>query len=171
VTAAVAKEGLAFVARAVKEERTIKRYEVWPVITSAPNGVPDFTFAGTDAPPDYRDLFNPIWRALGLGLRDEFDFETERSFCELKEYARSQPAIVERLRFSAEDESWFDFSLRRLIESLIDRYIHVFDRTDFDVDKFRDASYLTKQAFCSTSCPSASSCRSFFYHSRTILMT
>jgi hypothetical protein len=145
LTATVAKEGLAFVARAIAEERTIKRYEVWPAITSAPNGVPDFTFVGTDTPPDYRDLFNPIWRALGLGLRDEFDFETERSFHELKEYAGSQPAILRRLRFSDEDKSWFDFSLRRLIESLIDRYIHVFSQTDLDLSKFRDV-YLPYEA-------------------------
>jgi hypothetical protein len=115
--AAVVREGLAFVARAIAEKRNIKRYEVWPVIASAPNGVPDFSFVGTDAPPDYKDLFNPIWRALGRGLRDEFDFEAERSFGELKAYARSQPVILDRLRFSEEDESWFDFSLRRLIES------------------------------------------------------
>src|SRR5258708_12822154 len=95
LSSAVAKDGLAFIERLLTEKRPIKPYDNWPVISWS-EGMPIFTFVCDDPPIDYGDAFRSLWSLLLLlgrraDAKEQFDFEKQDAYQELKRYIRSEP--------------------------------------------------------------------------------
>jgi hypothetical protein len=149
LSSAVVKDGLAFIEHLLAEKRSIKPYDNWPVISWS-EGMPNFTFVCDEPPIDYADAFRSLWSLLfflgrGTEAKDQFDFEKQQTYQELKQYLRSEPHVASVVFPPDQPESVFSSGLRTFLEHAIDRYVHHTGHTSFDSDRFLEI-YLPLEA-------------------------
>ncbi len=149
LSSAVAKDGLAFIERLLTEKRPIKPYDNWPVISWS-EGMPNFTFVCDDPPIDYGDAFRSLWSLLLLlgrraDAKEQFDFEKQDAYQELKRYIRSEPPPAALVFPPDLHEGVFSAAIKIVLEEAIDRYIHLTGLTSFDADRFLEI-YLPLEA-------------------------
>jgi hypothetical protein len=139
LTAAVVSDALGFVEKSIASKRTIRPHAPWATVNWSEGGMPEFSFAGIEAPLDYKDAFNPLWglfMRFGRKNEEKFDFDAMSPFKDLKQYISSSPTIREGFLWSKEHTGMLSTSVKIFVEYLVDRYIHVIGKTCFDLDEF-----------------------------------
>jgi hypothetical protein len=131
------KDGLAYVKYRQEKGGYIGHYYNFPTLSWRENGLPSFSTAPIGSGPlDYKDAFG------GLGLLgrmpfatyEEFDKDNTASWKAVYEYFSKIEVLRERSFFHNKEMS--RVSVHLYIERLIDRYIHVYARLDFDENDF-----------------------------------
>src|SRR5258707_3937163 len=92
-------------------------------------------------PIDYGDAFRSLWSLLLLlgrraDAKEQFDFEKQDAYQELKRYIRSEPPAAALVFPPDLHEGVFSAAIKIVLEEAIDRYIHLTGLTSFDADRF-----------------------------------
>ena len=130
------QEGLAAVAEVASRGRHMAGYHQWPSLTYRENGLPQLTVSSFQTPTDYK-------RCFGDMLMDPLvDGKALSSFNELVGFVKQHPALssrfdVRKLANKAGDLGldWPDIHTRAHVQSVIDRYVHVYGTFAFNADK------------------------------------
>lgn len=120
------KEGLEKV-RDLKERNVyISTYFEFPKMYYFESGLPSFSLGLFDGPTDYSSAF-----------QKEIKTDSIKSFQQLPELIPKYPALKRYFAFQeGEDISSRKFEFQRAIAKIIDHYIHINERTDFDEEAF-----------------------------------
>ena len=112
-------------------------YYRWPELTWRENGLPSFGEAPIGAGPiDYKDAFGGLAAFMARmpgAAYEEFDSDKTASWQALYEYFRSNEVLHKRAFFKEEIGRT---TVKLYIERLIDRYVHVYEKLNFDEKKF-----------------------------------
>jgi hypothetical protein len=131
------KEGLLSVENLLKKEKKIGRYEFWDFHIDSVSGFPLFShIMKRKGPVDYKNVF---------GDNESFPIRIDKleSVVKAVEYAYSNPII--KSFYTDEDPKYGDVTvyigIHTLIEDLVDRYIHLYNRFDL-IDRLFQKIYL-----------------------------
>jgi hypothetical protein len=112
----------------------IGNYTEWPELDWFENGMPRVTHTSIDTPVDYKGAFRTGFLKF-LYERDQVVFELNQrpAFRALFDYVKSSPRVLKHLLLK-DNETGYSFlqtSVQFLVESLVDRYIHLTKSTEF----------------------------------------
>ena len=119
-----------------------RKHSDWPKLEWRENGTP-LVSEESEGPPDYSDALSPVWFP-DLVSEGPTQFDREPTFLALLAYTRSHPRIVSHL-FWGPDSGMFETQIGVLAGNLLDRYVHLTGRFEFDPDKFLP-EYLLMEA-------------------------
>ncbi len=143
------KEALCFLRTYKLEEMDIDTYFSWKSIRKNADGFPirDLSFSA-GAPRDYTNLFRKGWGRNQLVSAQDFT-----SFKMIHEFAKNSEEIRDRLFLKADNTGELsEYDLRDLISlalTIVDRYIHVFNTTEYsEIDVERVYSPIANGIFC-----------------------
>jgi hypothetical protein len=135
------KEGLDHIAEKKRSGESIGQYSSFFKLARRKNGMPSFE-TDFDPPIDYKRAFDTSFsalrRALGGG-EPAFDFRKRPAFQRVLQHIKYTPILWNRTRASHSSDAEFrdstaEIEVALFLEYQIDRYIHVYESTEFSGD-------------------------------------
>ncbi len=130
--------GLQRVQQSRDSHQPIGRHYKWPTLGKHANGLPSFSNELFSGPYDYTDVIAPLYRDLFEG---NYNYKSEGNdypeFRALIAHVYESPKLFKHFSGGYPDALTIS-QILQFIGSLVERYVHEFDTTDYSVAKLTD---------------------------------